>query len=253
MLDAIPAIQDFLTNPRFVERQNRGYKTYPNARQLRLQEPVAQARDLQQALQARRSTRAFEPRAVSMQQIGDLLHLALRSSRRSRVDPRLGSSEIWHRPYPSGGALYPIEHYLIALNIEGLAPCVAHYDPRGHALEIVREDMQPEELFMAMPNGGSGTRAAAAAIVSTAVFVRSVAKYGGRGYRFALLEAGCAAQNLALAATSSGLETVFWGGYYDDAINDLCGADSVTESVVSMMFLGHADGAADDAAKKPTL
>jgi SagB-type dehydrogenase family enzyme len=45
-------------------------------------------------------------------------------------------------------------------------------------------------------------------------------KYGGRGYRFLLLEAGHLMQNLCLVSTSLGLATVPLGGYLERSITE---------------------------------
>ena len=56
---------------------------------------------------------------------------------------------------------------------------------------------------------------AAAVIVLTAVFRRTTRKYGERGQRYVHLEAGHAAQNVYLQATSLGLGTTTVGAFRD--------------------------------------
>jgi SagB-type dehydrogenase family enzyme len=72
----------------------------------------------------------------------------------------------------------------------------------------------------------------------TSVPQRATAKYGSRGYRMALLEAGHASQNLCLAAQGLGLGSLVYGAYYDDELAALLDIDGVTETVVSVMLLG---------------
>ncbi len=55
---------------------------------------------------------------------------------------------------------------------------------------------------------------AAALLVVSAVFWRSRFKYGLRGYRFALLEAGHAVQNAVLAATAPRFGSPIPGRYF---------------------------------------
>ncbi len=78
----------------------------------------------------------------------------------------------------------------------------------------------------------------AAFVAVTAVFWRSRFKYGQRGYRFALLEAGHAVQNLLLVATGLGLTALPLGGYYDGAVDHLLGVDGVDESTVYLVAIG---------------
>ena len=58
---------------------------------------------------------------------------------------------------------------------------------------------------------------ASVAIVITAAFRRSTVKYLDRGYRMVLMEAGEAAQNLCLLATSMDLGAACWAVFNDDS------------------------------------
>jgi SagB-type dehydrogenase family enzyme len=75
-------------------------------------------------------------------------------------------------------------------------------------------------------------------IFITAVFERSVFKYGDRGYRFVLLEAGHVGQNLSLVANGLGLGAVSVGGYFDRKIDGLLGIDGLNHSTVYIISLG---------------
>ena len=44
------------------------------------------------------------------------------------------------RVVPSAGALYPIEMYLVALNIEGLEVGLYHYHPKDRLLDLLRAE-----------------------------------------------------------------------------------------------------------------
>ena len=81
---------------------------------------------------------------------------------------------------------------------------------------------------------------ASALVVVTAVFSRSRFKYGQRGYRFALLEAGHVVQNAVLAATELGLPALPLGGFYDRLLDGIVGADSLDEATVHALVLGGA-------------
>jgi hypothetical protein len=43
------------------------------------------------------------------------------------------------RSAPSAGALYPVETYIVANNVEGLEAGLYHYNVKGHILERLRE------------------------------------------------------------------------------------------------------------------
>jgi len=65
------------------------------------------------------------------------------------------------------------------------------------------------------------------------------ARYGLRALRFALLEAGHLAQNLALVAAATGLELGLIGGFYDDLANDVFGLDGIDRFIVYLLPIGH--------------
>jgi SagB-type dehydrogenase family enzyme len=140
------------------------------------------------------------------------------------------------RPVPSGGALYPLEPYVIALGVQGLAPSSLHYNPFRHRLELLQSLEAPlvKETLVdpALVDG------AAALIVITAMFWRARFKYGVRGYRFALLEAGHVVQNAVLAAAALELPALPLGGFYDRRLDALVGADGLDEATVYAVLLG---------------
>jgi SagB-type dehydrogenase family enzyme len=61
----------------------------------------------------------------------------------------------------------------------------------------------------------SSAGSASAVVVLTAVVHRSLRKYGDRGYRHLLIEAGHVAQNLNLVAAAMSLGTLSLGGFFD--------------------------------------
>lgn len=148
-----------------------------------------------------------------------------------------GASGEGRRAAPSGGALYPLELYVVARTVNGLAPGVFHVDPLRRALESLDDRDPGVALADALPLPELAATAAAAVFV-TAVFWRTRFKYGLRGYRFALLEAGHLAQNLLLAAAALGLPALPLGGFYDARIERLLGVDGVDESVLYGVLLG---------------
>ena len=89
-----------------------------------------------------------------------------------------------------------------------------------------------------------------AIVFITALFERTTFKYGSRGYRFALLEAGHVAQNLDLAAAGLGLATLNVGGFVDRQIDDLLGLDGLLHSTIYICAIG-AEGATPAPATAP--
>jgi len=141
------------------------------------------------------------------------------------------------RAVPSGGALYPLEVYLHAARVDGLAPGLYHFDPEDRSLDVLGLGDATDEMASFMVQADL-FRQAAATVLVTAVFIRSVFKYGDRGYRFILLEAGHLAQNMLLTWEEAGLAGVSIGGYLDRLADRYLRLDGLNESVVYMLHAG---------------
>jgi SagB-type dehydrogenase family enzyme len=117
-------------------------------------------------------------------------------------------------PTPSAGGLQALELYVGVLQPGWLAAGVYHYDRAGHHLSQVtagvgRDELQAYVPSLEMVQGG----ALLWLLVGDGARVRG--KYGDRGLRFLLLEAGHLMQNLCLLSASLGLVTVPLGGFFE--------------------------------------
>jgi SagB-type dehydrogenase family enzyme len=63
-------------------------------------------------------------------------------------------------------------------------------------------------------------------IIFTAVYERTMQRYGKRGIRYVHIEVGCASQNVYLEATSLNLGTVSVGAFDDEGIMELMGLEN---------------------------
>ena len=207
------------------------YKKYPGAREIRLPPPEAPVRfSFMEIVSRRRSVREYSPRPLRREDVSFLLWV---SSGIQRVQ---AGHEF--RTVPSAGALYPVDTYVIAHRVEGVARGVYHYGVRGHLLEEVTPgdvggDLSRAALFQQFCSE------AAAAFVWTAIFPRAKWKYRQRAYRYVYLDAGHIAQNLALAAVGLGLGSCQVAAFFDDEMNALLGVDGVEESVIYLSAVGH--------------
>jgi SagB-type dehydrogenase family enzyme len=185
---------------------------------------------LEQAIAGRRSAQTFSKEAVTQRELARLMRYSY-----GVTEPRLG-----HRAVASGGALYPLELYAVAWNVEGLEPAVYHYDPPSHRLDVVARGDVLASLSRCVWLDGVDAGSAALALVITAFFVRSTVKYQERGYRMILMEAGEVVQNLGLLATSMGLASCILGGFLDNELSRLLGADGFAEAALLPVIVGRA-------------
>jgi SagB-type dehydrogenase family enzyme len=126
------------------------------------------------------------------------------------------------RTAPSAGALYPLEIYLAAGNVEGLAPDVYKYEPEENKLTLVKDGDIRTDLAAASL-GQKCIADGAIDIVIAAVYERTTAKYGSRGERYVHIEVGHAAQNICLQATALGLGLVTVGAFDDARVAKIIG------------------------------
>ncbi|MEE6295995.1 SagB/ThcOx family dehydrogenase [Georgenia wangjunii] len=180
------------------------------------------------------SCRAFAPYPLDLARLATLLR-----SGYGVLGRRAGAgTEIVERPNPSGGGLYPLELSVVVRSVDGLVPGVHHYVPAADGLELVREGPFPSRLLEYLFMGQPWVPRAACVVVVSAVTGRSLVKYGDRGYRYLLLEAGHVSQTLDLAATALGLGAVNLGGFYDDELAGLLRIDAEREVALYATAVG---------------
>lgn len=229
-------IEMFLSHKPIQAAAAHPYKTYSTLSRIALPTPSPVTMNLTDVLRARQCVRAYaQDKATPIQLVADWLGWGCGLMERETPE---GTRVV--RTYPSGGGLYPLETYLCVRRVEGLEPRLYHYNLRQHSLEILGDGDVAEQIF------GNLTQADVSAtchfaVIFTAVFMRLQYKYGERGYRFALIEAGHAMQNLCLLAPAVGLGMVPLGGFYDDKLHDLLGVNGVDEAVLYVAAAGLPD------------
>lgn len=128
------------------------------------------------------------PIPLALDSIGSLLHLALGITAWKGYGP-----DRWAvRANPSSGNLHPVEAYVIACGVPGLADGVHHYEPESHALEC-------RARYHA-----AGTLAPGLHIALASIMWREAWKYGERAFRYCQLDTGHAMAALRYAAAALG-------------------------------------------------
>jgi SagB-type dehydrogenase family enzyme len=197
--------------------------------------PAPEPSALGELLAARRSTRAFALEPLPLSAVSALAAAALGIVETLPLDD--GTSLV-RRGAPSAGGLFPLDLYVFARRVEGLADGVYVYDDHAHALSE-RALGDPTALLAQALYAFPFVAGANLLLALVARFARMQSKYGPRGYRYILLEAGHAAQNVCLRATELGLASLCIGGFVDSALNAALGLRDTEAGVVYALAAGH--------------
>jgi SagB-type dehydrogenase family enzyme len=190
-------------------------REYGTSRTLDLPEPRSVPQSLDEVLAHRFSTRTFTGRPLNLVGLSTLVATALGTGHASSVRPRVIGGPPARTAYPSPGALYPVELALFAWRVLDLDRGVYRYQATGHRLARTGEVTDADATALA---GDAAEGAAALLVLWCDLFSPTLSKYGGKGYRLVLLEAGHIMQNLVLVSTALGLPALPVAGIRDDDV-----------------------------------
>ena len=229
----------YLHTERSIRETIANLKVYRLAPQISLPPATPLHMPVSDALARRVSARQFQSATLQLQQVSTLLQHGLACNRQAE-SAQVPGAMLNLRSYPSGGGLYPLEAYAVLLDVAGAPRAVSHYDPVHHRLSVLRNIADLKTFSTVCLGDSSLVETASLMLIFTSIFERSTVKYGDRGYRLCLLEAGHAAQNVCLCAAAMGLGSLVYGGFHDDAAADWLGVEGLSEAVVHAVFVGGA-------------
>lgn len=206
----------------------------PKARTVALPAPRRDG-ELAAVLQRRRTWRDFSRAPVATADLATLVGLTWGVQRRATIP---GQGAVVFKTSPSGGSRHPIEAYVMALRVQGLARGLYHYDAIGHRLARLSSTATPRQAERFL-GGQPWFRDAAAIVFMTAVFGREQWRYTSpRAYRAVLLDAGHLCQTFCLLATWLDLAPFCTMALADSAIERALGIDGISESVLYAAGVG---------------
>jgi len=185
------------------------HKEYPRFKKVDLPAIDYSNSEFETALDYRESTRSFSDDPLKLEHLSKVLQTC------RIVDPNRNPER---RTYPSGGARFPVELYVICYNIENLPRGVYHYNIRNRNLEVLLEkdlNTRRRELISEYLDNP------AASIFLTTVLPRSEIKYGHKGYTYSFIEAGHIGQNMQIACVELGIGCCSVSGFVDDTVSEL--------------------------------
>lgn len=212
--------------------QKISYKAYPRLKELELSTPMSLDQGLGDMILERRSKRELSGEAISVEELSTLLFYSCGISKNEK-------GKNWDqalRVYPSAGARFPIETYVLIDKVIGIPHGLYHYNVKGHYLETLLEKQLID--FAARATDQDWILKAAVVFIFTGVFDRTRVKYGERGYNFVLVEAGHICQNLYLVSTALRIKCCAIGGFIEDRVDELLDIQMTNESVIYMAGVG---------------
>lgn len=191
----------FIQIPRAGARELTGQEAIMKLPQPRLEGNVS----VEKAIYERRTVRSFRPDPLSLEQLSQLLWAA-----QGVTGPR------GFRAAPSAGALYPMDVYAVvgAGSVGGMDAGVYRYRPGDHSLEMLSGSDTRDALARACL-GQMWMARAPVNLVITAEYARVCGKYGDRGVRYGMIEAGHVGTNIFLQAEAAGLGAGIAGAFRD--------------------------------------
>ncbi len=222
------------TSPHLLDWDNRPmpYKIYPDAGAMAL--PRELDLPTMPTLAAVDSAAAPDPnRALDASMLTRILFCADGLTRRKQV----GGEDYHFRAAASAGALYPIEIYVGASDVEEIEAGLYHFSPADLKLRGLRRGDWRGFIARAAAMHPSIVNARAILILS-AIFWRSAWKYRARAYRYCFWDAGTILANLLAVSAAEGLFAEVITAFSDPEIERLIGVDLYREGPLCLVALG---------------
>jgi SagB-type dehydrogenase family enzyme len=195
-------------------------------------------RSLLDSLYDRRSTRRFAREALTLDELGKILHIA-GSFVATFDEPEARPAGL--KTSPSAGALHSVELYVDATLVEGLSPGLYHFAPTRGGLEELARDVEGGRELDAVGRQ-PWLAEAPALILYTAVIERAQWRYRtSRAYRDILIGLGHLSQTVLLTACAMGLGAVFATAVCHEDLERLLGCDPMAEVLLGVAAVGRPD------------
>jgi SagB-type dehydrogenase family enzyme len=138
---------------------------------------------------------------------------------------------------PSAGALYPLAvHVLLREPLGSAGPGLWRRDPRTARLHRLGDPpADAAALLVAEPSSAALLGRRQPIVFLSADLARPSRKYGARGYRYALMEAGAAMEAAHLVATELGLPMRAIGGIDDGVVHRLLALPDTAVALLALL------------------
>lgn len=192
---------------------------------------------LLEILNARKSIREYSDDYISLENLAHFLY----SSARIKKIVKSPEGTVTRRPYPSGGARYPLEIYVVNNYVKGIERGVHFYDPFKHRMILLNKNQIYQKkfnTFLLDVQSPLLKRPPDVAFIITAVFARTMWKYRNIGFSLIMSDLGCLYQTMYLVATEMNLAPCPLGKTYEELVRNWLKLNWFEESHVGTFLLG---------------
>lgn len=206
------------------------FKTYPRFQKIRIDKPKI-FNTIERVIAKRRSFREYnKDYKITKKQLDSIF------SSLNNIRNKDGNALTSRRNYPSAGARFPIEQYLIIFNCKDYSPGLYHINIYENTLEVI--SLGNYKKFFKNICNSKWVGNASALLILSCVPERTTIKYGQRGLRYVLFEIGHIAQNFMLLAQSRSLRTCAIGGFDDKELKRFLKCEKVNEYPLYLITIG---------------
>lgn len=208
-----------------------------------LPEPKTLEMSLGLVTNMRHSVRKFSGDPMQLDDLATLCYAAAGITHTTTGTPVDGGPnyEFQCRSVPSSGGLYGLDCYCYAMRVAKLPPFTYKYMPYYHSLEKLHPEAKAErflESCVGADETGLDLDKLAVVMVIVGNPQKAVRKYGARGVRYLLLEAGMMAMSMDLTATALGYGSLHYQSFLDDKIEETLAITDRPNYVLHTLLLG---------------
>jgi len=208
------------------------FKEYPRLDSIKLHRNFSVSKmNLETLIEKRESRRKFNGNLLSLKELSKLLYYSCGITRSN------SNLNMTRRAYPSAGARYPLEVYIVILKKDKIKTGLYHYNVKYHSLELLLEDDKKYTKYFFGKNKEI-IKDASALVIITSIPSRMEIKYLAQSDKFILLEAGHVFQNTYLISEAMGLGCCAIGRLDDDGMNKLLDIDGKYENIIYIIAIG---------------
>jgi SagB-type dehydrogenase family enzyme len=222
-------------NPHFLDWANRPlpFKIYPHIEPLPLPRDIPQTGVTALSAISQPAPSARADSVLDLQDLTRILHFSAGITKQRRHP----GGEIYFRAAACTGALYEIELYVVAGDVQGLDSGVYHFNPADESLRLLRSGDFRGNLARATAMESAVTHAPAT-IICTGTYWRNAWKYQARTYRHFGWDNGTLLANMLAVSAASGLAAKIVLGFLDIELNQLLDLDPRREVSLCLVPVG---------------